>query len=147
MLMISQRPCENEDSGSVESRFCISNKLLSDADVLVQAPGWYWRPCKSWQRPEMLLWLPHCLTPPGPFMRITLHPEPSFSHSTNSCCDREKTCRLSLSEPDFLHLTLCPPIAFNYLQITWCHFSLWLSKLHGICIFLIHRTSGSGLFP
>jgi hypothetical protein len=33
-----------------------------------------------------------------------------------------------LSEPDLLHLTWCAPIAFIYLQTTWYHSSLWLSK-------------------
>jgi hypothetical protein len=39
----------------------------------------------------------------------------------------EKTCGLCLSDLGLLHLTWCPPIAFNYPQTT-CHYSLWLSK-------------------
>jgi hypothetical protein len=51
-----------------------------------------------------------------------------------------------LFEPDLLHLTWCPPIAFIYLQTTWCHSSLWLNKIpFCVCvcachIFLIHSS-------
>jgi hypothetical protein len=41
----------------------------------------------------------------------------------------EKICCLYLSEPDFIHLTWYPPIASIYLQTTWFHSSLGLSKI------------------
>jgi hypothetical protein len=49
----------------------------------------------------------------------------------------EKTCGLCLSEPGVFHLTWCPPVASIYLQTTWCHSSLWLSKTP-LCVWYIH---------
>jgi hypothetical protein len=40
----------------------------------------------------------------------------------------EKTCGLCLSDPGLLNLTWCPPSASIYLQTTWFHSSLWLSR-------------------
>jgi hypothetical protein len=52
----------------------------------------------------------------------------------------EKTYDLCLSGLDLLHLTWCPPIASIYLQTTWFHSSLWLSKTP-LCIHDIYCTS------
>jgi hypothetical protein len=63
----------------------------------------------------------------------------------------KKTC-LYLLEPGLLHLIQCTPTTSIYLQTTWCHFSLWLSKTP-LCVYISNFLNpfiscrASGLFP